>query len=169
MIMNNLRPTFSAAWNAAAKIYNPKKPTEHVAKIIGGRVAANIYPNGRWENTCAVRISYILNKTGFPVPFIKDKTVSGADRQWYFYRVKDLIAYLTRTWGSADLSVAFPPPNSGELTGKKGIVLFDISGWNDANGHATLWNGNGSCYDYCYFNEPGARYTTNYAKFWMLK
>lgn len=86
-----------------------------------------------------------------------------------FFRVKDLIAYLTKIWGKPDLRVKFPPPGGGELAGKKGIILFEIAGWSDAGGHATLWNGNGDCYDHCYFNEPEARYTTNYANFWVLR
>ncbi|HEJ8099123.1 TPA: type VI secretion system amidase effector protein Tae4 [Serratia marcescens] len=167
--MNNNRPIFSAAWAASTKIYNAQYSAQNVAKIIGGRVTMNIAPNGKWENTCAVRMSYILNKSGFPIPYVKDQTVSGADRQWYFFRVKDLIAYLTKIWGKPDLRVKFPPPGGGELAGKKGIILFEIAGWSDAGGHATLWNGNGDCYDHCYFNEPEARYTTNYANFWVLR
>ena len=40
-------------------------------------------------------------------------------------------------------------------------------GWSDAQGHATLFDGS-SCYDHCYFNEPEARYRTDYANFWSL-
>ncbi|MEX0631831.1 hypothetical protein M8494_06195 [Serratia ureilytica] len=35
-------------------------------------------------------MSYILNKSGFPIPYVKDQTVSGADRQWYFLELKIL-------------------------------------------------------------------------------
>ncbi len=66
--MNNNRPIFSAAWAASTKIYNAQYSAQNVAEIIGGRVAMNIAPNGKWENTCAVRMSYILNKSGFPIP-----------------------------------------------------------------------------------------------------
>jgi hypothetical protein len=59
------------------------------------------------------------------------------------------------------------PPNGGELSGKKGVVLFEVRGWDDAAGHATLWNGR-QCYDHCYFNEPGANYRTDRASFWVL-
>jgi hypothetical protein len=48
-----------------------------------------------------------------------------------------------------------------------GLVLFEIDGWQDAIGHATLWNGRG-CYDHCYFNEAGANYTSRAANFWRL-
>lgn len=63
--------------------------------------------------------------------------------------------------------VTYPPSGGGPLIGKKGIILFVVSGWPDATGHATLWNGS-ACYDHCYFNEPGARYKTDKANFWSL-
>lgn len=30
-----------------------------------------------------------------------------------------------------------------ELSGKKGIIVFEVSGWSDATGHADLWDGAG--------------------------
>jgi hypothetical protein len=61
----------------------------------------------------------------------------------------------------------YPPPGGGDLAGKNGVILFEVSGWSDAAGHATLWNGT-TCYDHCYFNEPGATYATDKANFWSL-
>lgn len=28
-----------------------------------------------------------------------------------------------------------------KLSGKKGIIVFEVSGWDDATGHADLWDG----------------------------
>lgn len=28
-----------------------------------------------------------------------------------------------------------------DFAGSKGIILFEVSGWGDATGHFTLWNG----------------------------
>jgi len=57
---------------------------------------------------------------------------------------------------------------SPSLVGKKGVILFEVSGWSDPQGHATLFNGQ-SCYDHCYFNEPEAKYRTDRANFWGLR
>ncbi|WP_076515925.1 T6SS effector amidase Tae4 family protein [Achromobacter sp. MFA1 R4] len=163
------RPSFAQAWAASQRIYDPANPAARVAKVIGGKVALNINspdPKGRWENTCAVRLSYILNQAGLSIPYKPGQTVSGADKRWYFYHVKNLIAFLESRWGKAEI-VRFPPAGGGALAGKKGLILFEISGWTDATGHATLFNGN-SCYDQCYFNEPGANYRTDRANFWSL-
>jgi hypothetical protein len=162
------RPLFNTVWAASQRIYNPANSAARVAEIIGGKVAENIAPKGKWNNTCAVRISYILNQSGVPIPYMRNQTVSGADKRWYFHYVKDVIAFLNQRWGKPDVIAVYPPAGGGELAEKKGLVLFEISGWGDAAGHATLWNGT-QCYDQCYFNEPGVNYRSNRAYFWELR
>ncbi len=163
------RPSFNTAWAASMRIYDATDSAKKVADTIGGNVALNVKnpnPKERWDNTCAVRMSYILNQSGFPVPRIAGQTVTGGDNRQYFYRVRDLIAYLRTQWGAPEV-VSYPPAGGGALADKKGIILFEVEGWNDAAGHATIWNGSG-CYDHCYFNEPDANYRTPRANFWSL-
>jgi len=163
------RPSFATAWTASQKIYSPVNSAARVASVIGGSVARNVNASEarvRWENTCAVRMSYILNQSGMHIPHIVGKTVSGDDKRWYFYRVRELIAFLTRQWGKPEV-VAYPPSGGGALAGKRGVILFEVSGWSDAGGHATLFDGQ-TCYDHCYFNEPGVNYRTDRANFWSL-
>jgi len=169
--MRNDGPSFNAAWAAAQKIYvaGSLDPSVKVAEVIGGNVAKNINnpnPEQRWSNTCAVRMSYILNYSGLLIPAISGQTVSGADHKRYFYRVRNLITFLRQQWGNPEI-VSYPPSGGGTLAGKKGLILFEVSGWSDAQGHATLFNGS-ICYDHCYFNEPGANYRTDQANFWDL-
>ncbi|AUX92260.1 type VI secretion system amidase effector protein Tae4 [Mixta gaviniae] len=166
----NSRPSFISAWTAAKRIYDPANPLKRVKETIGGKVKQNFeipYENGGWVNSCAVRMSYVLNYTGHPLPRDKTKTVSGDDKKWYFYRVKDLIEYLKKEWGPPDLIISYPQIPVDKLKNKNGLILFEISGWDDAGGHATLWDGR-ICSDHCYFNEPGVNYSTNAANFWML-
>lgn len=164
------RPSFDIAWAASQRIYDALDPGEKVARIIGGNVRKNIEnptAGQRWENTCAVRMSYILGHAGLPIPSIHGQTVSGADGRKYFFRVRDLITFLTQQWGRAEV-VKYPASGGGTLAGKKGVILFEVSGWSNAQGHATLYNGS-SCYDHCYFNEPEAKYRTDRANFWSLR
>lgn len=164
-----VRPVFNAAWAASQRISSPLNQSAKVAALIGGTVARNIAltPPLGWKNTCAVRMSYILNQSGMPVPRIPGKTVSGDDKKWYFYRVKDLIEFLTQRWGKADLILPFPVAGRKDMADKRGVILFEVVGWQDANGHASLWNGS-ECYDHCYFNQDGANYRTSRASFWSL-
>jgi hypothetical protein len=112
-------------------------------------------------------MSYILNHTGLVISRISGQTVSGADERQYFFRVKDLVAFLRQQWGEPDEIVKYPPPGGGPLAGRKGVILFEVSGWSDAQGHATLFDGK-VCYDHCYFREPEAKYHTDRANFWSL-
>jgi len=163
------RSSFSHAWAASQQIYDPANSGAKVAKIIGGYVEKNINnpdPKQKWGNTCAVRMSYILNQSGLIIPSIPGQTVSGADKRQYFFRVDNLITFLKQRWGQPEI-VKYPPSGGGSLIGKKGLILFEISGWSDARGHATLFNGS-ICYDHCYFNEPSVNYLTERANFWSL-
>lgn len=164
------RPSFVAARAAATRIYDANDSIGKVKQVIGGKVKHNfeIPPDeGGWSNSCAVRMSYVLNYTGHPVPRIANLTVSGADNKWYFYRVKDVIARLTRQWGKPDMIVSYPSLPVQQLANKKGVILFEVQGWSDAAGHATFWNGL-TCSDHCYFNAPETNYSTTKANFWEL-
>lgn len=86
---------------------------------------------------------------------------------WYFFRVRNVITFLNQRWGKADVVLKQPPSGGGPLADKKGLILFEVSGWENAAGHATLWTGK-VCYDHCYFNEAVATYSTTRASFWKL-
>jgi len=101
------------------------------------------------------------------IPATAGKTKKGGDHRNYFYRVKDVISFLNLKWGPLE-AVAYPPAGGGTLSGKKGIVLFEVHGWSDASGHATLFDGT-TCYDHCYFNELGVTDRTSHANFRVLK
>jgi hypothetical protein len=164
------RPSFATAWAISQRIYDASNSGAKVASVIGGAVAKNVNnpdPRQRWSNTCAVRMSYILNYSGTQVPKIAGETVSGADGKFYFFRVRNVVSFLRQRWGKPDAALTYPPSGGGPLADQKGLILFEVSGWGDAAGHATLWNGK-SCYDHCYFNEVGATYRTTQANFWKL-
>lgn len=163
-----MRPFFNAAWAASQKIYDPSNSGAKVAQVIGGNVAININnpnPLQQWKNTCAVRMSYILNESGTIIPATPQQTVSGADKRQYFYRVANLIRFLEFRWGKPEIITY--PTSAEQMAGNKGLILFEVSGWSDAQGHATLFDGR-FCYDHCYFNSPEASYRTDRANFWSL-
>ena len=57
------RPSFNEAWSAFGKV---NFPVADVGRIIGGNVGQNI-SGGYFENACPIRMSYVLNATGFPI------------------------------------------------------------------------------------------------------
>lgn len=57
------RPSFNEAWLAFRKVNHS---VADVGSIIGGNVGKNI-TGGYFQNACPIRMSYVLNATGFPI------------------------------------------------------------------------------------------------------
>lgn len=127
-----------------------------------------LYEHPAYQNTCAVRMSYALNRSGAPLARSASSggSVRGGDKYWYWIRVAELKAELTRRFQGADEELTLTPVpakafgNNEEmarlfdvrvqqgkrfietrLAGRCGIVAFDVAGWGDASGHFTLWDG----------------------------
>ena len=132
------------------KLQYPNFDAEVVFKQIGGKVELN-YDIGVFNNACATRISSALNKSGgvHVIPFIKDigpdgkiesQVSSGKNGLWHIFRVRILVKHLTERYGEPEVSK--PTEYKTKLKDRKGIIVFEVPGWNDATGHADLWDGN---------------------------
>ena len=113
---------------------------------IGGLVELNgnlPLDQGRWTNACSVRLSYMLNKAGHKIPRVSKKTVSGKNKEQYFYRVSDLESYLIEKYGEPDVSITDGSGNQFDLPITPGIVLMDFPD-SSFTGHVTIWNGAGT-------------------------
>ena len=77
-----------------------------------------------------------MNYSGVEIPYYSGKTISGADKKWYFFRVKDLKHFLENKYGYADINHT----DKTKFINKKRIICFDIS-YTDASGHFTLFDG----------------------------
>ncbi|MBC7391142.1 MAG: hypothetical protein H7329_18190 [Opitutaceae bacterium] len=105
--------------------------------IIGGKVLLNHQTNpNSFENSCAIRVSRALNKSGCIVPYLPGRTLSGVNYTWHFYRVKDLKAFLINRYDIADIIST----DRKKFSNKRGVICFDIS-YLDASGHFTLFDG----------------------------
>jgi hypothetical protein len=127
-----------------------------------------LYDQPGYQNTCAVRMSYALNRSGLRLARAPSAgaSVQGGDGYWYWIRVSDLKRELSRRLKRADeeLSLTVIPSalihdkeaisklykmrvEEGQafidtkLSGRNGIVAFEVSGWDNASGHFTLWEG----------------------------
>jgi|GEM_PF-1320809 len=135
------RPNMQTMWEN----YLYDRP-EGIWGEIGGlvEVNGNLPPDqGQWTNACTVRFSHMLNKAGHKITRIEGQTVSGANKDQYFYRLADFEAYLTAIYGAPDIAVVDGSGNQFDLPITPGIVLMDFpnSGF---TGHVTIWNGAGT-------------------------
>ncbi len=156
------RPGFLQAWHRFSEV---NISVAEVGKKIGGNVGTNISlgeqdPTQGFTNACAIRMSYTLNYSSSKVERGPWKTVSGGDKNWYIFRVRDLIIYLHEKYGKPDKTIKNPTVK--DFQGVNGILVFTVNGWSDASGHATLWNGT-TCSDHCYFP------VSSEASIWLLK
>lgn len=160
-------------------IFYPK-----ISKALGKDVDHKAY-----VNTCALRMSVGLNKSGFLLPKAPSKggNILGDDSRNYWLRVADLRPYLYKIFKEPDIAVTLPTLSSldpyipselderlkfvqdniiNKINGKKGIVVFEVKGWANATGHFTLWDGgeNGLLYSPESENDPKS---PNYY-FWMV-
>ncbi len=135
-------------WGELLKNY-PNMDAKTVFTNIGGKVKLND-DIGVFKNACATRISKALNFSlgVHDIPFFKTQNSDGNDvvqvssggkKHWYIYRVKPLVEYLSKYYGSP--KVVSSGKYKQTLKGKKGIIIFEIKGWSDATGHADLWDG----------------------------
>lgn len=166
------KPSFASLWKnyPAPQTYptqtNPSGQ-QSIWDLIGGKVAQN-GNSGVFTNSCTVRMSYALNKAGCQIPYVKGKTVSGANGDWYFFRLADLSEFLQGQWGAAE--TLNPDGWKAALAGQSGIIQYEIQ-WSDATGHMSLWNGatnvDGPKYDY---SNPDVRHDApfNGVLFWPL-
>ena len=136
------RPNLQVMWEN----YLYDRP-EGIWGEIGGFVEINgnlPLDQGRWTNACTVRLSHMLNKAGHKIPRAKgNKTVSGGNKDQYYYRVLDIEEYLKETFGPPLLNLDDGSANSFDLPPRPGIVLMDFPD-GSYTGHVTVWNGAGT-------------------------
>jgi hypothetical protein len=147
-IFSNVEANYPGEGHSAGDVYN----------MIGGRVAMNYQKDpvtGEESNSCTLRVCRALNYGGSKIKVL-DETIlygTGGDGLKYIYRVSDMIKQLNEAFGHPDI-VRSPVDEDyrSAFEGKKGIIAFQVTGWGDATGHLTTWDGN-SCGYHCYFDD----------------
>jgi hypothetical protein len=140
----------------------PNYPTgddpEAVKQDIGGAVDED------WiTNTCVVRISKAFNYVGdkkYEIPRTNGLlTVKGRDQKNYAIRVAEFIGFLRNQYGPPDIVREGDEISVDPFRDMTGIIAWHVSGWRDATGHFTLWDGAKGLYegDHHYFELPTAK------------
>jgi hypothetical protein len=142
-------------------VLKPNYPTDadpdKVKSDIGGEV------NADWiTNTCVVRISKAFNYAGGTYEIPRQHgllTVKGADKKNYALRVAEFITFLRDKYGAADITKSGADIAKDSFLNITGIIAWHISGWSDATGHFTLWDGTQGLYEgsHRYFDFPTSK------------
>ena len=109
-----------------------------------------------FDEVCALRLSRALNCAGVHIAHAgSGRQASGADGKRYLVPFEDMLAFVRRNWGAPELSVQTQGRDvRAQFAGRKGVMVFMVSGWQSAQGHITLWDGH-QCGDRAYFaHEP---------------
>lgn len=170
------RPGFDFLWEAYAEV--GQLAAADVYARVGGQAAEHYQDDPvAYANACALRMSRGFNYGGYVIPrgsIIPGRSiyrVRGSDELPYILRVNDVIHFVKHNWGSADMLLQ--PAEADKLAGRKGLIVMEVSGWNDATGHVTLWNGtragDGSHYHDPRSSSYGTRVSLTRILFWELK
>jgi RHS repeat-associated protein len=168
-----LSAAFERIWNAypSHKVYDsnvrggrPGTSGQSIQSLTGVAVT----------DTCALRMSYALNKAGFTIsPGDGSSVMKGKDGRYYLVRATDVAAFITKTFGSqprlyghADVA-SFIRLNAS--TG--GIVHFSIkfSGPTTAAGHLGLFKDGYFHEDEDYYTSPAPGYTVRSIEYWRMQ
>lgn len=133
----------------------PRGSVQDVLEMIG-------HPTQTWiKNTCAIRVTYAMNFSGVPefrvnrsliasssrgrIEYISHgRTRSGppAPSHAYIFRVTELANYMLQRYGKPQVWAKKTDNPRAAVHGKRGVILFVVSGWSDATGHFDIWTGN---------------------------
>lgn len=115
-------------------------PSVRFKAMVGGTAGGQGDPD-----TCALRMSWTLNKCGYPIParFAGAYILPGRDlHEYYMLRISDLIKYLTAEYCtplSAKSTTGWSKPPQGFRAA--GIICFWWGAAGSANGHIDVWDG----------------------------
>jgi RHS repeat-associated protein len=165
-----LGDTLPMPYSELAANYPTSGSPKEMYNSVGGKVAEAYNKNeakgdaNPYANTCALRMSVALNKSGNDLDTdVKNSkgqkmfTLEGGDGKDYALRKSDVKDYMGNKYGKADISTTNGDKDFDEkindVKGQKGVVVFDVSGWSNATGHITIYDGKGNCGHDCYFPD----------------
>ena len=82
---------------------------------LGGPLAQwafEAYKYGYFSNTCAAKLSYALNNSGFPIPAGTKGAYLGADNQYYIIKASDMEKYLNKVFTGHKVSSVMKVKNA---------------------------------------------------------
>ncbi len=139
----NSLPPINKLWSNYQKVGNGISSGDVYEKIGGDVYNLRLNNPIVYRNSCALRLSYAFNKSGYLLPK-RISSVTGADGNNYYLTIKEFENYLSKSLGPADIIGT----NPSEFVNQQGIILFKFNNgtYSNATGHITLFNGSNTAY-----------------------
>lgn len=121
----------------------PTSAKEELFKALGGDWP-KLVADPAYKNTCAVRISVALKKSGVAIPTPFKEAIEG-DGSPLVLKVKTMSRLVTELFGPSTWGMSKPPGGPfdlGNVPQETGIIAYHVD-WKDATGHFDLWTGFG--------------------------
>ena len=152
--INSRGVTKIPSWEALTESYPQGESADVIQRVVGS-------PQSWITNTCALRMSYCLNKAGVKIPSFSltgydddpkkatEQTLAGTSGFRIVYRVRSLATWFDKNFPKASVIHQKKSDETNDedidkalaaFKGKKGIMKFDVK-WSDATGHFDLWDG----------------------------
>ena len=157
------------SFDALRRNYPTGANPDAVRAAIGGSIATQLGP---LSNTCVIRMSRAMNYAGkmyeIPkkgIPAARLYTLEGGDGKQYALRVAEFLKFMGFRFGRPTISKRYKRGEKESVTpflNKRGIIAWHISGWFDATGHFTLWDGTRGLY------TGGEDYFNDFPKYALL-
>jgi len=124
-----LKKMYSLYKESIADFPQPAEFFESIGGPLGEWAASS--PN-EFQNTCAARLSYALNYSGFDIPGSASGAYLGGDGKYYFVNAKAMSTYLSRidVWGT--------PTEALSYTSVKNAVIFQTGFSGGVTGHLDI-------------------------------
>jgi len=130
---------------------SPNYPTDPDGNSVKAAIGGDVTSSWLGPNTCVIRMSKAFNYAGtdheIPAGHKGLGTVRGADGKHYAYRVTEFVKYLHQKYGPPDIVRRGSDISITPFQGATGLIVWHISGWSDATGHFTLWDGTTGLYE----------------------
>jgi RHS repeat-associated protein len=166
------RPCFDDMWNNYPVDEKGRDlPVDQLYPKVGGQIEQLYLERPEaFGNGCALRMSVALNKSGVPIPEVKDATWKGSDGKNYFVSAAKLLTWTKQYFGKPDIEATKDFAKS--VTGFKGMYFMEPGkpGGFGATGHATVFN-DFDCIggrSRCFFNVPADKGGTYRVSLWKL-
>lgn len=118
----------------------PTAPKPALFQSLGGQWPS-LVNDKNYENTCAIRMSVALRKSGLPIPQVFKEAITGKGLALTI-KVATMRDVVRGFFGDSYWGISKVPGQPVNVPNRTGIIVYHVA-WSNATGHFDLWTGSG--------------------------